>query len=98
MRGMMRSLFALTLFASATPAAAQTVRVQLASSMPQAAYDGRVILIFSRDDASEPRFQVERGFQSAQIFGANVDGWRGGQSVRFTPGITGYPLADLRAI
>jgi hypothetical protein len=84
--------------AGATPALAETVRVQLAPGMPQAAYDGRVILIFSRNDASEPRFQVERGFQSAQIFGADVDGLRSGQSVAFTSGVTGYPIADLRGI
>lgn len=94
----MGALLALAGFTLAAPAAAQAVRVQLAPGMAQAEYDGRVILIFSRSDKSEPRLQVERGFQSAQIFGADVAGWRGGQSVTFTPGITGYPIADLRAV
>lgn len=88
---------AATLLAT-TPATAETVDVKLQKGLPQAAYDGRVILIFSRSDAMEPRFQVERGFQSAQIFGTDVDGWRADETVSFDTGITGYPIHDMRAL
>jgi hypothetical protein len=98
MNGMTRALLALAAILLALPAGAQTIRVRLAPGTPQATYDGRVILIFSRSDASEPRFQVERGFLSAQIFGADVAGWRGGQSVTFAGGVTGYPIPDLRGV
>lgn len=82
----------------AVPAQAEEFEVKLGAGMPQKSYDGRVILIFSKDDGSEPRFQVQRGFDSAQIFGADVDGWKAGNSVRFTAGQTGYPLRDMAEI
>jgi hypothetical protein len=78
--------------------AAQSVRVVLAETNTRAAYDGRVILIFSNDGSTEPRFQVERGFQSAQIFGVDAENLKAGEEVRFEPNVTGYPLRSLSDI
>ena len=62
------------------------------------ALDGRLILILSRNDDEEPRFQVAAGVDAVQIFGMNVDGMRAGASVVMDDSVFGYPhdsLADL---
>lgn len=85
---------ALALALAAAPAAASAAgfEVRLASGMPEAAYDGRVIVVLSKDRTSEPRFQANRSGQSAQIFGVEVAGLKAGAVVRLGPDTVGYPL------
>ena len=45
--------------------------------------DGRLLLLLSRDDRREPRFQIADGVATQQVFGVEVDGLRSGQSARF---------------
>jgi len=62
------------------------------------ALDGRLILIISRDDDSEPRFQVNPGVNAVQIFGMTVDAMAPGQAVVLDQSVFGNPhdsLADL---
>ena len=80
---------------AATTAQAETFKVELGRGLPQASYDGRVILIVSKDAKSEPRFQASRGLDVAQVFGVDVNGIRGGESAMIATGITGYPIEDL---
>jgi hypothetical protein len=84
-------------FCSAS-ATAETFRVELGAGLPQQSYDGRVLLIFSKQAEPEPRMLVQRGFDSAQLFGQEVSKWKAGQSVTFQDGITGYPLEKLKEI
>jgi hypothetical protein len=93
-----KTLFGSILALSAGAASAENFRVELGQGLPQSSYDGRVILIFSKDDSSEPRMQVQRGHDSAQIFGVEVDGWKAGQSVTIGGDITGYPLNRMTEI
>lgn len=60
--------------------------------------DGRIILIITRNEDEEPRFQVRPGVDAAQIFGINVDGLAPGEDAIIDATIFGYPhdsLADL---
>jgi hypothetical protein len=64
------------------------------------ALDGRLILILSKDDDDEPRFQVRPGIRAVQIFGVNVDGMSPGQDIILDESVFGYPhdsLAELPA-
>ena len=61
-----------------------------------AAIDGRVLLLISTSDTSEPRFQVRPGFKAIQIFGKDVEGMTAGSAVRFDESVLGYPLRSLR--
>ena len=79
----------------ATGAAAETFRVTLGSGLPQTSYDGRVILVISKEPTPEPRMLAQRGSDSAQVFGVDVNAWQSGQDAVVTPGITGYPVEDL---
>ena len=91
-------LAGLLAFGAAVPVVAEQVTVTIADTLPSQGLDGRVILIFSKDGSSEPRFQVQRGFESAQIFGQDVENLKAGEPVRFGTGIIGYPLTEMAAI
>lgn len=57
--------------------------------------DGRVLLILTREDDEEPRFQVRPGVDAPQIFGITVDDLNPGQSVTIDGEVFGYPHDSL---
>lgn len=58
--------------------------------------DGRLLLLFSKNDTAEPRFQVNEEYTSAQVFGKNADGWEAGAIQEFRGAENGYPIHSLR--
>ncbi len=82
----------------ATPAMSDEFNVTLADGM--APHDGRVIVILTPDGDEEPRFQVSQAIEAPQIFGVDVEGLSGGESVRVGGDVLGFPavgLADVPA-
>lgn len=82
------------------PAFAENFKIEISSHDAQQAYDGRLILILSTDDSSEPRFQVSPSFDGAQIFGTEVENFRKGQSRVIDTTVLGFPnnsLSQLKA-
>jgi hypothetical protein len=57
--------------------------------------DGRLLLLFSKDNTGEPRFQVRDDYRSAQVFGLDVEGWAPGKPLTFKGDIFGHPLRAL---
>mgnify|MGYP002397659590 CR=1 FL=1 len=60
--------------------------------------DGRLLLLISKNDSEEPRFQIREEYTSAQVFGLNVEGWKAGQVQPFRGDEFGYPLRSLREL
>jgi hypothetical protein len=80
-----------------TAQAPQGVVVRLGSAAAQQAVDGRLMLFFSKDAASEPRFQVSAtSLSSAQVFGIDVDALTPGEERTFDAAVLGYPIESLR--
>lgn len=77
---MSQPLFSVTFPAGADPAPA----------------DGRLLLMFSKNETAEPRFQVNETFTSAQVFGLNVETWSAGEARLFRGDEFGYPVRSLR--
>jgi hypothetical protein len=76
--------------------AAGGIVVRLAPSAAQVPLDGRLLLMISRDATGEPRFQAsDTSLSSAQIFGIDVDGFKGGDERTFDAAVLGYPLENL---
>jgi putative esterase len=80
---------------SAAPAGPRFA-VRVAPGLSAVALDGRLLLLVSKDESQEPRFQIEDGPKSQQAFGIDVDGWAPGTAATFEPGVAGYPLESLR--
>jgi hypothetical protein len=70
--------------------------VSFSASARSAPVDGRVILIVSKNLEDEPRFQVDWGVDTQQIFGIDVDGWRPGDAAHIDSAAAGHPLRSLR--
>ncbi len=68
------------------------------SSLSVAPLDGRLYLLVSTDNASEPRFQISDQPETQQFFGVNVDGWAPGSSTVVDVNAIGYPLASIARI
>jgi hypothetical protein len=79
---------------SAAPAGPRFA-VRVAPGLATGPLDGRLLLLVSRDESQEPRFQIEDGPKSQQAFGIDVDGWAPETAAHFEPGVLGYPLESL---
>ena len=88
-------------------AACQPTSTELAATSPSfvisfspdassEALDGRLLVILSKDDASEPRFQVRPGVRAVQLFGMDINGVAPGQEVVIDASIFGYPIDSLK--
>ena len=60
--------------------------------------DGRMLLMISNDNSSEPRFQIGDGADTQLIFGIDVNGMAPGDSARIGEEVFGYPLKSLSEI
>lgn len=60
--------------------------------------DGRMLLMISKNNEKEPRFQIGNGPDAQLIFGINVDGQKPGEDAIFDASVFGYPLASLADI
>jgi len=60
--------------------------------------DGHILLIISRNNKKEPRFEVGEGVESQQAFGLDVNSWHAGVPIRIDSSTLGYPLESLSAL
>jgi hypothetical protein len=72
------------------------ITVRLAPDAAPQALDGRLLLLITKDGAREPRFQISQtSLSSAQVFGIDVEGFKGGDERTFDASVLGYPLESL---
>jgi hypothetical protein len=69
-----------------------------AGTPPAAPLDGRVLVIISRDDTREPRFQIGDGPSTQQIFGTDVAGFSASTPAIIDLQTLGYPRESLRDV
>lgn len=60
-----------------------------------AEFDGRLLLLISKNGETEPRFQARPGVQAIQIFGQNIEGLSKGNSISINAEAFGYPIEHL---
>jgi hypothetical protein len=89
---------ALAPLASVAPGVGPGITITLAPGAVDAPVDGRLLLLLSTDGSAEPRFQIEPGPKTQQVFGIDVDGWRPGEAKTIDAGVLGYPRASLRDV
>ncbi len=57
--------------------------------------DGRLLLMLSSKEGTEPRFQISTGADTQLVFGIDVDSWKPGEKAVFDATVFGYPLESL---
>jgi len=81
---------------------AQAAKIKFAISFPaetsKAPLDGRMLLLISTNDASEPRFQINDGANTQLVFGIDVDGLQPGQEAMIDASVFGYPVKSIAEI
>jgi hypothetical protein len=81
-------------------AQAATFSVTLAPGQAREPLTGRLLLLLSVDPSKEPRFQIQEGTSSQQVFGLDATDWQGSSPLIFDAKALGYPrvgLADVPA-
>jgi len=72
--------------------------LSFAEELSDEALDGRLLLILSKDDEDEPRFQVRPGVNAVQMFGMNVENMSPGEDIILDGSVFGYPYDSLDAV
>ena len=104
----MKKLFYLLLF-SCIISSCKTNSTANKSSMPsfeinftteknEEVFDGRLLLMFSTNNDTEPRFQINNGPNAQLIFGVDVEGMKAGEAVLFDKDAFGFPISNFRDI
>jgi Putative esterase len=81
-------------------AQAATFSVTLAPGQAREPLTGRLLLLLSVDPSKEPRFLIQEGTASQQVFGIDASDWKGNGQLVFDSKALGYPrvsLADVPA-
>jgi hypothetical protein len=76
-------------------AQAATFSVTLAPEHAREPLNGRLLLLLSVDASKEPRFQIEEGTKSQQVFGIDAKQWQGAAPQVFDAKAPGYPRSSL---
>lgn len=70
----------------------------ISPELQEQALDGRMLLLISNNDSSEPRFQISDGHATQMVFGVDVEGLESGGKVVFDDSVFGYPRESLKDI
>ncbi|MDB5090505.1 MAG: hypothetical protein JWR09_4499 [Mucilaginibacter sp.] len=92
----MKKLFFLLLISIS--ANAQTFRINIDASLNEPTLDARLLLLLSKSNKAEPRFQVSDAANSQLIFGMDVEGWKPGTTQLVDVQAIGYPIERLKDI
>ena len=76
----------------------QSFSILLPDSLSKKPLDGRLLLLLSKNNSAEPRFQIADGPNTQQVFGIDVENWQPGTSKTFTAKAFGYPVESLKDI
>ena len=62
-------------------------------------FDGRVLVMISKDDSAEPRLQISgTGLKTQQIFGVDVLGLKPGAKALVAGDVLGFPVEKLKDV
>ena len=68
------------------------------SSLGLEGYNGRLLLMITKDTLKEPRFQINDSNETGIIIGKNVQQWIPGQKESFNSSVKAYPIEELNQL
>lgn len=92
------ALFAWACNAGGEESAGPVFEVSFSQELIDQAQDGRLVLMLSKDESAEPRFQIADGPGTQLAFGIDVENWEPGQKVLVDAEAFGYPIRSLKDI
>ena len=92
------ALFAWACNAGGEESAGPVFEVSFSQELIDQAQDGRLVLMLSKDESAEPRFQIADGPGTQLAFGIDVENWKPGQKVLVDAEAFGYPIRSLKDI
>jgi len=95
MRARVVCLVGLVVVAGLAKLEAMEIHVAFSQGVETEAQDGRVVVVLSTDESSEPRFQVRPGHRAAQLFGVDIQRLGPGEPAIFDASVFGYPVETL---
>jgi hypothetical protein len=69
--------------------------ISFTKELSDQAQDGRLLLLLSKDDKEEPRFQMGDGLNTQLIFGVDVEGMKPGDKIVIDDGAFGFPIRNI---
>ncbi|HXG00361.1 MAG TPA: hypothetical protein VNL69_06220, partial [Bacteroidota bacterium] len=96
----MKRLGMLLLLSNALCAQPSSLRFELLFPAERSAHplDGRLLLLISADSTAEPRFQINEGPETQQVFGIDVDGLKPNIPAVVDASAFGFPLRSLAQV
>ena len=86
------------LFCPILSGAQPKITISVPKTLENGPLNGRLLLLFSTDKAQEPRFQIEDGPGTQQVFGMDVQNWQPGNTISFDLQAFGYPIQKLKQL
>ena len=85
----------LALFWSCKSSSTENFKITFDQALGEELKDGRLLLIFSKDESNEPRFSISDNVETAQVFGMDFENYQSGESLFFDIKSFGYPLENM---
>lgn len=92
------TIFTFLILLGSCTSPSNTIQVSIAPALSEDISDGRLLLIFSKDESTEPRFGVSDNVSTAQVFGMDFEGHKAGEPLSFDTKSFGYPIESLDSI
>jgi hypothetical protein len=77
---------------------AQSFSIHLPDSLSKKNLDGRLLLLFSRNNDTEPRFQISDEPATQLVFGIDIENWQPGATKIISTTAFGYPIESLTKV
>ncbi len=77
---------------------AQTFSVSITNPLHTTALDGRLLLLLSKNDSKEPRFQISDAANTQMVFGVDVDNWQPKTTQLVSVNAFGYPIEKIKYV
>jgi hypothetical protein len=85
----------LLFLAACTSSPPQGIEVIIDSKVAEGLSDGRLLLIFSKDEKNEPRFGISDNVNTSQVFGMDFENYQAGDKLVFDSKSFGYPIESM---
>lgn len=88
----------LMLFVSCQETTQKVFTVSYSAELGTEGFDGRLLILMTKDSTAEPRFQINDSDQTGIVFGVNVNDWKPGSERAISSEVFAYPLGSVTAI